>query len=93
MLRTEFLYMERKTLPDEEEQYMAYSEISEVFGMLPVVLRTSDIGGDKDLPYLDLAKEMNPFLGLRGLRLALNHSKELLKPQFKAALRAGKATT
>ncbi len=90
LLRTEFLYMERKNLPDEEEQYKSYSAISEVFGMLPIVLRTSDIGGDKDVPYLDLAKEMNPFLGLRGLRLALSHPKELLKPQLKAALRAGK---
>ena len=90
LLRTEFLYMERKNLPDEEEQYKSYSAISEVFGMLPIVLRTSDIGGDKDVPYLDLAKEMNPFLGMRGLRLALSHPKELLKPQLKAALRAGK---
>jgi len=90
LLRTEFLYMERKTLPDEEEQYKTYSAILEVFGMLPVVLRTSDIGGDKELPYLDLAKEMNPFLGVRGLRLALSYPKELLKPQLKAALHAGK---
>lgn len=89
LLRTEFLYMERKTLPDEEEQYQAYSTILNVFGRLPVVLRTSDIGGDKRLPYLDLAKEMNPFLGVRGLRLALTHSEKLLKPQLRAALRAG----
>jgi phosphotransferase system enzyme I (PtsI) len=90
LLRTEFLYMERKTLPDEEEQYKAYSAILDVFGKLPVVLRTSDIGGDKELPYLNLAKETNPFLGVRGLRLALVHPEELLKPQLKAALRAGK---
>jgi phosphotransferase system enzyme I (PtsI) len=89
LLRTEFLYMERETLPDEEEQYKAYSAILDVFGKLPVVLRTSDIGGDKQLPYLDIAKEMNPFLGVRGLRLALVHPEELLKPQLKAALRAG----
>jgi phosphoenolpyruvate-protein phosphotransferase (PTS system enzyme I) len=89
LLRTEFLYMERETLPDEEEQYKTYSAILDVFGKLPVVLRTSDIGGDKQLPYLDIAKEMNPFLGVRGLRLALVHPEELLKPQLKAALRAG----
>jgi phosphotransferase system enzyme I (PtsI) len=89
LLRTEFLFMERNTLPDEEEQYQAYSAILDVFGQLPVVLRTSDIGGDKELPYLDLAKEMNPFLGVRGLRLSLTHPEELLKPQLKAALRAG----
>jgi len=90
LLRTEFLYMERKTLPDEEEQYKAYSAILDVFGMLPVVLRTSDIGGDKELPYLDLVKETNPFLGVRGLRLALVHPEELLKPQLRAAIRAGR---
>jgi phosphotransferase system enzyme I (PtsI) len=89
LLRSEFLYMERETLPDEEEQYKAYSAILDVFGKLPVVLRTSDIGGDKQLPYLDMKPEMNPFLGVRGLRLALVHPEELLKPQLKAALRAG----
>ena len=72
LLRTEFIYMERQAFPDEEEQYKAYSAILEVFGRLPVVLRTSDIGGDKELPYLDLVKESNPFLGVRGLRLALS---------------------
>jgi phosphoenolpyruvate-protein phosphotransferase (PTS system enzyme I) len=90
LLRTEFLYMERKTLPDEEEQYQSYAAILDVFGNLPVVLRTSDIGGDKDLPYLDLIKETNPFLGVRGLRLALAHPDELLKPQLRAAWRAGR---
>jgi phosphoenolpyruvate-protein phosphotransferase (PTS system enzyme I) len=89
LLRSEFLYMERKTLPNEEEQWKAYTAILDVFGQLPVVLRTSDIGGDKELPYLHLAKETNPFLGVRGLRLALLHPEELLKPQLRAALRAG----
>lgn len=88
LLRTEFLYLERATMPDEEEQYQAYRSILEVFGQYPVVLRTSDIGGDKELPYLDLPHEMNPFLGVRGLRLCLT-SPELLKPQLRAALRAG----
>jgi phosphotransferase system enzyme I (PtsI) len=88
LLRTEFLYMERETLPDEEEQFQAYKAILGVFGKQPVVLRTSDIGGDKELPYLELQKEMNPFLGVRGIRLALAHPEELLKPQLKAILRA-----
>ena len=89
LLRSEFLFMERKTLPDEEEQYEAYRAILDVFGRLPVILRTSDIGGDKELPYLKMGKEMNPFLGVRGLRLALLYPEKLLKPQLKAALRAG----
>ena len=89
LLRSEFLYMERETLPNEEEQYQAYSTILDAFGERPVTLRTSDIGGDKALPYLDLAKEVNPFLGVRGLRLALLHADKLFKPQLRAALRAG----
>jgi phosphoenolpyruvate-protein phosphotransferase len=93
LLRTEFLYMERGSLPDEEEQYRAYSNILVAFGKLPVILRTSDIGGDKALPYLELPKELNPFLGIRGLRLALLHPEELLRPQLKAALRAGTGHT
>jgi phosphoenolpyruvate-protein kinase (PTS system EI component) len=68
LLRTEFLYLERDTLPDEEEQVRVYREILDVFGTLPVVLRTIDIGGDKEIAYLNLAIETNPFLGVRGLR-------------------------
>ena len=88
LLRTEFLYLERTHLPDEEEQYRAYRAIVDVFGDQPVILRTLDIGGDKDLPYLDLPHEMNPFLGLRAIRLCLARP-ELFKPQLRAALRAG----
>ncbi len=88
LLRTEFLYLERDALPDEEEQYEAYRAIVDVFGDLPVILRTLDIGGDKELPYLDLPHEMNPFLGVRAIRLCLARP-ELLKPQLRAALRAG----
>ncbi len=88
LLRTEFLYLERADLPDEEEQYEAYRAIVDVFGDLPVILRTLDIGGDKELPYLDLPHEMNPFLGVRAIRLCLARP-ELLKPQLRAALRAG----
>ncbi len=88
LLRTEFLYLERDHLPDEEEQYQAYRAIVDVFGERPVILRTLDIGGDKELPYLDLPQEINPFLGLRAIRLCLARP-ELFKPQLRAALRAG----
>lgn len=88
LLRTEFLYLERATLPDEEEQYQAYRSILEAFGEKPVVLRTLDIGGDKELAYMELPKEANPFLGVRGIRLCLLHP-ELFRPQIRAALRAG----
>jgi len=89
LLRTEFLYLERNNLPSEEEQYQAYKKIFDLFGNHPVVLRTLDIGGDKELPYLDMPKEMNPFLGLRALRLCLVEPK-IFKTQLRAALRAGK---
>jgi len=88
LLRTEFLFLERAHMPDEEEQYQAYRKILDTFGDLPVILRTLDIGGDKELPYLSLPKEMNPFLGLRGVRLCLAMP-EIFKPQLRAALRAG----
>ena len=88
LLRSEFLYLERDRLPDEEEQYRAYRAIADVFGERPVILRTLDVGGDKDLPYLDLPQEMNPFLGLRAIRLSLTRP-ELFRPQLRAALRAG----
>jgi phosphoenolpyruvate-protein phosphotransferase len=88
LLRTEFLYLERSSLPDEEEQYQAYRAILDTFGMLPVVLRTLDIGGDKEIPYLGLTQELNPFLGVRAIRLCLQRP-DLFRPQLKAALRAG----
>jgi phosphoenolpyruvate-protein phosphotransferase len=88
LLRTEFLYLERTRLPDEEEQDRAYRAIVDVFGDLPVILRTLDIGGDKPLPCLDLPQEANPFLGLRAIRLCLARP-ELFRPQLRAALRAG----
>ena len=88
LLRTEFLYLERNALPTEEEQYRAYSAILDVFGKQPVVLRTLDVGGDKEIPYLNLPKEMNPFLGERAIRLCLNRP-DIFKPQIRAALRAG----
>ena len=88
LLRTEFLYLERSNLPTEEEQYQAYKSILDVFGELPVVLRTLDVGGDKEIAYMGLEAETNPFLGQRALRLCLNRL-DLFKPQLRAALRAG----
>ena len=88
LLRTEFLYMDRPAMPTEEEQYQAYKAILEEFGNLPVVLRTLDIGGDKELSYLKMEPEMNPFLGVRALRLCLAQP-DIFKPQLRAALRAG----
>jgi phosphoenolpyruvate-protein phosphotransferase len=88
LLRTEFLYLERNSIPTEEEQYKAYKAILDVFGELPVVLRTLDVGGDKEIPYLGLAAESNSFLGQRALRLCLVRP-DIFKPQLRAALRAG----
>ena len=88
LLRTEFLYLGRSGTPSEEEQYRAYRDILTTFGALPVILRTLDIGGDKEIPYLNLAHETNPFLGVRGIRLCLARP-DLFKPQLRAALRAG----
>jgi phosphotransferase system enzyme I (PtsI) len=88
LLRTEFLYMDRPAMPTEEEQYEAYKAILQEFGNMPVVLRTLDIGGDKELSYLKMEPEMNPFLGVRALRLCLAQP-EIFKPQLRAALRAG----
>ncbi|WP_391206996.1 phosphoenolpyruvate--protein phosphotransferase [Psychrobacillus sp. L4] len=87
LYRTEFLYMERDSLPTEEEQYQAYKEVLEKMGRKPVVVRTLDIGGDKQLPYLNLPKEMNPFLGYRAIRLCLSEQK-LFRIQLRALLRA-----
>ncbi len=89
LLRTEFLFLERSTLPDEDEQFQAYSAILDAFGDRPIILRTADVGGDKPLPYLDLPTELNPFLGMRGIRLALAQPSRFLEPQLRAALRAG----
>jgi phosphoenolpyruvate-protein phosphotransferase (PTS system enzyme I) len=88
LYRTEFLFMEQSRMPDEETQYRAYKAVAESMQGRPVVIRTLDIGGDKELPYLDLPKEMNPFLGYRAIRLCLDR-KELLLTQLRAILRAG----
>lgn len=87
LFRTEFLYMGRSTMPTEEEQFEAYKEVLEKMKDKPVVIRTLDIGGDKELDYLDLPHEMNPFLGNRALRLCFTQS-EIFKTQLRALLRA-----
>lgn len=87
LYRTEFLFMDRNHLPTEDEQFEAYKEVVEAMGGKLVVLRTMDIGGDKELPYLDLPKEMNPFLGWRAVRIGLDR-REILDTQLRAVLRA-----
>jgi phosphoenolpyruvate-protein phosphotransferase len=87
LFRTEFLYLERQTAPNEEEQYDAYREVMKVMGNRPVVVRTMDIGGDKELPYLDLGHEANPFLGCRAIRISLAEP-DIFKVQLRALLRA-----
>jgi phosphoenolpyruvate-protein phosphotransferase len=87
LFRTEFLFMERPQLPSEEEQYEAYGAVAKAFGERPVIVRTLDVGGDKDLPGVDQPVEENPFLGWRGIRMSLDVP-ELFKPQLRAILRA-----
>lgn len=87
LYRTEFLYMGRDKLPTEEEQLDAYREVAVELEDKPVVIRTLDIGGDKELPYLQLPKEMNPFLGYRAIRLCLDRT-DIFRTQLRALLRA-----
>ena len=87
LLRTEFLYLDRTTAPDEEEQFAAYCEIAEAMEGRPIIVRTLDIGGDKPLPYIDQGQEANPFLGWRAIRLCLAQP-GFFKVQLRAILRA-----
>ncbi|MFV0396169.1 MAG: phosphoenolpyruvate--protein phosphotransferase [Coprobacillaceae bacterium] len=87
LYRTEFLYMESAELPTEEEQFVAYKAVLEGLNGKPVVVRTLDIGGDKELPALELPKEMNPFLGVRAIRLCFQEE-EVFRTQLRALLRA-----
>ena len=87
LYRTEFLYMGRDTMPSEDEQFEAYKKVLQEMNGKRVVVRTLDIGGDKELPYLNLPKEMNPFLGYRAIRLCLDQP-EIFRPQLRALLRA-----
>ena len=87
LYRTEFLFMDRDSLPTEEEQFQAYKAVAEAMGSQAVIVRTMDIGGDKDLPYMNLPKEENPFLGWRAIRIAMDR-REILHAQLRAILRA-----
>ncbi|MCY1569525.1 phosphoenolpyruvate--protein phosphotransferase [Staphylococcus pettenkoferi] len=87
LYRIEFLYMGRDEMPSEDEQFEAYKSVLEEMDGKRVVVRTLDIGGDKELPYLNLPEEMNPFLGYRAIRLCLNEP-EIFRPQLRALLRA-----
>ena len=87
LFRTEFLFMQRDDLPTEDEQYDAYSAVAVTFGDKPVIIRTLDVGGDKDLPGVDQPHEDNPFLGWRGIRMSLD-TPDLFGPQRRAVLRA-----
>ncbi|QCO70646.1 phosphoenolpyruvate-protein phosphotransferase PtsI [Buchnera aphidicola] len=87
LYRTEFLFMSRNSLPTENEQFQAYKQIAELMQNKSVIIRTMDIGGDKDLPYMNLPKEENPFLGWRAIRISMDR-KEILHTQLNAILRA-----
>lgn len=87
LYRTEFLFMDRDALPTEEEQFAAYKAVAEACGSQAVIVHTMDIGGDKELPYMNFPKEENPFLGWRAVRIAMDR-KEILRDQVRAILRA-----
>jgi len=87
LFRSEFLFMDRKDLPNEEEQFEAYKKACEALAGKPVIIRTLDIGGDKEVPALELAQEQNPFLGYRAIRICLNQT-DLFLTQLRALLRA-----
>ncbi|MBC8591525.1 phosphoenolpyruvate--protein phosphotransferase [Wansuia hejianensis] len=87
LFRTEFLYMDSDSLPTEEKQFEAYKFVAEKLEGKPLVIRTLDVGGDKEIPYLDLPKEMNPFLGYRAIRLCLDRT-DIFKTQLRAIYRA-----
>ncbi|MEJ6079396.1 phosphoenolpyruvate-protein phosphotransferase PtsI [Vibrio sp. 1-Bac 57] len=87
LYRTEFLFMDRDQLPTEDEQFVAYKDVVEAMEGKPCIIRTMDIGGDKDLPYLNLPAELNPFLGWRAIRICFDRP-EIMNPQLRALLRA-----
>lgn len=88
LFRTEFLFMDRTSMPTEEEQFEAYKKVAEGLSGKPVIIRTLDIGGDKEIPYMGLAKDENPFLGYRAIRLCLDRKEDIYRPQLRALLRA-----
>lgn len=87
LFRTEFLYMDSNHLPTEDEQFNVYKTVLQKMDKKPVIIRTADIGGDKDLPYLDVPKEANPFLGYRAIRMSLDKP-DIFRTQVRALLRA-----
>ena len=87
LFRSEFLFMDAQELPSEEEQFAAYQKVALRMKDQPVIIRTLDVGGDKEIPYMDLPKEENPFLGYRAIRYCLNNPEEY-KVQLRALLRA-----
>ena len=88
LFRTEFLFMDRTAMPTEEEQFEAYKKVAIALNGKPVIIRTLDIGGDKEIPYMGLEKDENPFLGYRAIRLCLDRKEDIYKPQLRALLRA-----
>lgn len=87
LFRTEFLYLNRNSMPTEEEQFQVYKKAAEKVGARPLIIRTLDVGGDKFISYMDISSEVNPFLGLRAIRLCLERP-EIFKVQLRAILRA-----
>lgn len=88
LLRSEFLFLNRSQLPEEGTQFAAYKTILDLMGSRPVVVRTLDVGGDKEVPYYDFGAEANPFLGYRAIRISLDRTEDF-KSQLRALLRAG----
>lgn len=88
LFRTEFLFMDRDSIPNEEEQFEAYQKVAIAMKGKPVIIRTLDIGGDKEIPYMNISKDENPFLGYRAIRLCLDRKDDIYRPQLRALLRA-----
>ena len=88
LFRSEFLFMESDAIPSEEAQFEAYKKVAIALNGKPVIIRTLDIGGDKEIPYMGLEKDENPFLGYRAIRLCLDRKEDIYKPQLRALLRA-----
>ena len=88
LFRTEFLFMDRTAMPTEEEQFEAYKKVAIALNGRPVIIRTLDIGGDKEIPYMGLQKDENPFLGYRAIRFCLDRKDDVYRPQLRALLRA-----
>ncbi len=88
LFRTEFLFMDRTAMPTEEEQFEAYKKVAVALKGKPVIIRTLDIGGDKEIPYMGLEKDENPFLGYRAIRLCRDRKEDIFRPQLRAMLRA-----